>query len=406
MPQEIYCDESGFTGNDLSNKESPFFAFATVATTHPEASQFVASIIKDFNVQAGELKFTNLKRYSRGRKAITKIISEYASHAKICVHEKKYNLACKFFEYSFEPVLAKKSSIFYQLNFNRFISELLYTCFKASTQYSEEIFSEFDSFMRSKNIDDSNYIFRNLKYNDMHPVLEMIIEFCYLNRDVICTELDSLKDCTSGKWILDLSTTSLISLLSEWSQEFSELSVYCDQSKPLIDSTEFLNSFVGSEHVMLTEYRKEKFYFGCNLNKEILFVDSKLYPGIQLADILAGVANLIFTDKRVGQLQDECSEWIDLLINSFSGSSVISSFENIDLNDDLTKLNFLILEELNERSRSKKPILENIEYFIIDTAINLKMNDIDKISAICHSSFDFHTQAACFVYQCNQSKYL
>jgi hypothetical protein len=264
--------------------------------------------------------------------------------------------------------------------------------------------------MRNKNIDDSNYIFCNLKYKDMHPVLEMIREFCFLNRDIIYTELDSLKDCTSGKWILDLFGASLISLLSEWSQEFSELSVYCDQSKPLIDGTEFLNSFVGSEHVMFTEYKKEKSYFGCNLNKEILFVDSKSYPGIQIADTLAGVANLIFTNKftnkRVGQLQDEFSEWTDLLINSFSRSSVISSFENIDLNDDLTKLNFLILEELNERSRSKKLVLKNIEYFIINTAINLKMNDIDKIFSICHSPFDFHTQAACFVWQCNQSKYL
>jgi hypothetical protein len=74
--QEIYCDESGFTGNNLLDKATPFFAYATVAVSHEEAKEFVERVIKDYKVQNCELKFQKLIKYSRGKQAITHILKK------------------------------------------------------------------------------------------------------------------------------------------------------------------------------------------------------------------------------------------------------------------------------------------------------------------------------------------
>lgn len=86
--QEIYCDESGFTGNNLLDEATPFFAYATVAVKHEEAKEFVAKIIKDYRVQSSELKFQKLIKYSRGKQAITHILKSFHSHAKVSISDK------------------------------------------------------------------------------------------------------------------------------------------------------------------------------------------------------------------------------------------------------------------------------------------------------------------------------
>lgn len=39
MAQTIYCDESGFTGNNLSDLDQPYFVYADVAITPEEATE-------------------------------------------------------------------------------------------------------------------------------------------------------------------------------------------------------------------------------------------------------------------------------------------------------------------------------------------------------------------------------
>jgi hypothetical protein len=43
--QEIYCDESGFSGNNLLDQKATVFAYASVAINHEEATEYVNNII-------------------------------------------------------------------------------------------------------------------------------------------------------------------------------------------------------------------------------------------------------------------------------------------------------------------------------------------------------------------------
>ncbi|MEG4070921.1 DUF3800 domain-containing protein [Microcoleus sp. Pol11C2] len=127
--QEIYCDESGFTGNDLLDKKDTVFAYASVALKHEEATEYVNNIIQKYKLQGGELKGRNLLKYPKGQKVIAEILINFKDRIKVAVYHKKFNLACKLYEYIFEPVLSEKNSLFYHIKFHRFISNILYVEF-------------------------------------------------------------------------------------------------------------------------------------------------------------------------------------------------------------------------------------------------------------------------------------
>src|SRR6266478_2042043 len=108
MAQTIYCDESGFTGNDLSNVDQPHFVYAGVGITPEEANEIKDRAIRDYRVNGVELKGKNLVKYAKGRRAVSDILDTVARRSQCVVMHKKYALACKLYEYLFEPVPADK----------------------------------------------------------------------------------------------------------------------------------------------------------------------------------------------------------------------------------------------------------------------------------------------------------
>jgi len=146
--QEIYCDEHGYSGNYLMDREQPYFVYASVAIKESAAKDIVAATKKDFGIQGEELKGRALVKYNRGRKAISRILSLLSGSIKVSISDKKYALACKFFEYIFEPTFASQSSLFYSIGFHRFIANILYLHFTARSAHAEDIFEDFERLMR------------------------------------------------------------------------------------------------------------------------------------------------------------------------------------------------------------------------------------------------------------------
>ena len=126
LVKNVYFDESGFTGNNLLSKDQPFFSYAAVVTDDEESKQFVDYIINKYSIAAEELKGSTLVNSKRFQPAVDEILNHFRGRMRVVVNEKKYALSGKFFEYIFEPVLAAKSSIFYNLKFHLFISNIMY----------------------------------------------------------------------------------------------------------------------------------------------------------------------------------------------------------------------------------------------------------------------------------------
>ena len=355
--QEIYCDESGFTGNDLLDQGSTYFAYASVAINHEEATEYVNNIIQKYKLQGGELKGRNLLKSTKGKKVIPKILSTFKNRIKVGVYHKKFNLACKFYEYIFEPPLSEKSSLFYQIKFHRFISNILYLDFVCRSEEAEKIFSDFQNLMRKK----PNYLFSSSETPDMSP-LDDIKTFCIHHRDTINQELNSLRETDIGKWILDLSTSALFSILCDWGKEFNQLKVFCDVSKPLKENKELFDVWIGIEDKIYFDFFQgveEPITF--NLSQEVQFVESDKFPGIQIADVAAAACAYAFKEG----VNQNTESWIEHIPGMVIGKSVIPDLSYTDLNTLDAQRNGLLLIYLVKRSINKQPLLDGIEEFLL-----------------------------------------
>jgi hypothetical protein len=159
MLQKIYFDESGFTGNNLLHPHQRYFAYGSIATDDVEAKEFVTALIKKYGIQGGELKGSRLVQFNKGRKAVDEIFSHFEGRIKLSISEKKYALACKFFEYIFEPCISDINSLFYGIGFHKFIANMLYVEFLARGAGAEQIFGDFEGLMRSRNTEGLEAVF-------------------------------------------------------------------------------------------------------------------------------------------------------------------------------------------------------------------------------------------------------
>lgn len=356
--QKIYFDESGFTGNNLLHPNQTIFSYGSVASSDEEVRDFVKYLLRKYNIQNGELKGRNLVYSTSGKKAINELLANFKGRIKASVHNKKYALAGKLFEYAFEPLIQDNNIAFYNINFHRFISNYVYMEFILRESGAEELFEDFEAVMRGKKPIENSFIFAPTN-SELSEVMEMIAEFILLNRRKIKNELDLLHGQGYKKWILDLTNTSLHGLLAHWGQKFHQLDVYCDSSKPIEENQEFFNIMVGREDKLFTHISGNAFPLTFNLKKDISFVDSKIVHGIQIADVVAATTVYICDQNNKDQYAVEwrgCLE--EYLIDS---CCIFPDFDYIDLERSETQLNLLVLFELIERSRAKISLIEGIE---------------------------------------------
>jgi uncharacterized protein DUF3800 len=280
----IYCDEAGYTGYNLLEENQPYFVYAALNLEEAEAINFRNHLKKKYNLQ-GELKGRNLVRSNNGRKAIQELYESHVNNVRLVYHHKKYALACKYFEYVFEPALSNYNTFFYRQSFHRFISHLVYISFEASNKRAEDIFWAFQELLRGNNKDG---LFQLLKEKDLpNQLIALISEFTILQRNSVLNEITT--DGTIDFWVLDLAQTALYNLLCNWSEQVGGLSVICDVSQPLKDAVNRnpLFSTLNADLKYWDPLGQGKMPLNFTLNEQIHFSSSGKCYGLQLADIFA-----------------------------------------------------------------------------------------------------------------------
>ncbi len=252
-------------------------------------------------------------------------------------------MACKFFEYIFEPCLAEQNYLFYGINFHRFISHILFLHFESDSQYAEEIFQDFQDLMRTGNDEDLNYLLGQVQLPNISPILEAIKTFCHHNQQSI---LEEVKD--TDKWILELTTTAIFSLLADWGQEYEQMKVLCDKSQALELNQFIFNTMINREDRVIFEFfENEQKPITFNISQEIKFVDSLDFPGVQIADVVASACICAFQEGS----NSKTDSFIEYIPSCLGGNSIMPDFEeHLDLNKLETHRNYLVLDELVTRS--------------------------------------------------------
>jgi hypothetical protein len=280
----IYCDEAGYTGYNLLEENQPYFVYAALDIEEMQAKEFISSVKSKYMLQ-GEPKGANWVKTNNGKKAIEELFKNFSDKVRIVYHHKKYALACKYFEYVFEPAISEHNGVFYRLQFHRFIANLVYVSFESNEKKAEDVFWTFQELLRGN---DPDGLFKFLKTKEVpNDLLSMIAQFTVLHRDTILDEIT-----TNGEfdyWILDLAQTALHSLLCTWSVEKGALSVVIDESKPLREAV--------AENQLYHQLNAEISYFdpfgngpsamNFSLSEPAEFKKSKHVPGLQMADLFA-----------------------------------------------------------------------------------------------------------------------
>lgn len=357
----ISFDESGYTGPDLLNEDQPYFVYASHDLSEQEASEFLEKLKADFGLQGRELKATRLKR-RRDWELLSNRICEISDRkSRVVTFEKRAALAGKFFEYFFEPVLAENNLAFYRIDFHRYMMNAVLSLMRDSGAEYSVLSAQMQAFMRSFEPKDAPDIF---SANGQHPIeMERIQKFCVGYADRIAAETEHLRPGSdeTGKWALDLTSTSLFSLLFQWwGHRHPRLRVLCDVSKPLSPMADYFNAWVGQDQsVPVTNGRTSAELRG-NLVAPIEFGSSEEHPTIQLADLLAGMTADFCIRK--GDAPSGIQQWVRR--NRMWSHSIEFDPELVRKGNPTVRLGRELLKELALRADRGADPLDQIVPFI------------------------------------------
>jgi hypothetical protein len=361
MGLTIYGDEAGFTGNNLLDPNQPFFAYATVAADPSHATEVVQRAVRDFRIQAGELKGKRLITSNRGRKAIASVLGPFADSALVQAYHKRYTLATKFFEYVFEPVLAEQNSLFYNCGLHRFISAFIYVEAMTDGEDAVALLRRFQELMTKRDPERVGALFPVAGLQaDCSDVLRDIETFAVCHRDTIAADVAAHAGGEPlFRWMLDVSVGALWNQLQMWGERIERLEVICDESNPLVEMRDTFNVMLGrtDRSYLNFEDRLQPLIF--NLAKPIEFGSSHDYAGIQVADLFATTAIHVCRDLN----SKELAPLKEIVIKSFH-NAVFPDIEALNLDTPEAFVSRLVLYELVDRTLKKENLFTAMPDFI------------------------------------------
>ncbi|TRO89471.1 DUF3800 domain-containing protein [Glycocaulis profundi] len=295
----ISFDESGFTGPNLLHDDQPLFVYAAVDLSIEEAESLIAEIrhSRQQKIKTVELKASNLRKRRDWPEIADLVLHRIDGRYSFIVFDKRLALAGKAYEYLMEPVLERNSALFYGYGLHRVVAGAVYRSIKIHNGPAEEIAIQLERFMRSFDSSQAPGIFTAAEgVPEDARVLAELLRFSRGYAVRIEERSQHLKDDPNlGKWVLDLTSTALMSLLvRHFGPKYHQLEVLCDESKPLQGVKPFFDHFVGREDVFPLHGGNRIVEARLNLAEPLRFGRSHDNPTLQIADVIAGLAAQLY----------------------------------------------------------------------------------------------------------------
>ncbi len=354
-PRKVYFDESGFTGANLLHPTQNYFSYAAVGMDNNDAALIIDRIRQKYPTQAPELKFKNYGKKSNCEQIALDVIDLLKDVSSVIVFDKKFALCAKLFEYIFEPALSDNNSRFYAAGFHLYIAYKSYSTFFDLNQFP--LLGDFERLMTSENKNEKLDLFIDkmkvpleLQRKSHKSFAEKLHIFTTMNQSKIRDELHSLSgNSSTDKYILDLTTTGFLTLCNAMSEKFGEIEPIYDASKMLDAHKHIFDGLVGRNIEFEVPFYDRK--TSIKIAKKLEPGDSKTNPAIQLADLLAGIANYGYSNN------------IKSICNSLGEKGMICSAiihrstecQIIELLDEYYKK---VLDILVKKSLSNKPLYD------------------------------------------------
>jgi hypothetical protein len=349
----LYFDESGFTGNNLLDEMQPFFVYLGIDSNIEIENKFI-ELKQKYNYLKIEIKGNKISKSHNGQLLLNDLWDFVWDRVKYVVHDKKYALAAKIFEYVYEPIFPNCNMIFYSIDFHRFFSSLIYSLFIIEDKTAESFFNGFCEYIKNKKQNEFLPLITNIP-DQQHP-LDTFYRFCELHRKKIACDIDF--STPMENWLLDLTMTSLYSLLGAFAGDTSEeLLVTCDESKPMREDAGLINTFIGDTRILYTNLLNNKTRINYNLKEPIKLCNSKNYLSLQIADILVSSISYSISHKEE-EFSKKLLEKTNLCFlhkNSVLPLNIFNQYDEYEI-----MIYFEIMNELCKR-KSKTRIIEKIK---------------------------------------------
>ncbi|TGL59506.1 DUF3800 domain-containing protein [Leptospira sarikeiensis] len=308
---QVAFDEAGNTGQNLIDLSQPVFALASVHMTEYQ----IASIRKSAKLLPNEeFHFVRFARNRQGQERILNMLRNNNISRKTCaitVFHKQYMAIVKIVDMLVEELAYQNGFDIYRKGMNQAMSNLFHTVLPVFC--GSELFEELiDSFVRAVRKRDAVVI--NRFYNvikkmhrsctdeDFKSELLMLLE-----TSVIAKSVFKNARVTS----IDPAIPAFVNLTSHWSELLNQpFDILHDRSKPIEHEQELLSYFMDAdEQEILVGYDRRKAKFPLKATG-IQFVDSKLCPAVQIADLLSSA--IVFYLKGVLDSSLRSPFWYEL----------------------------------------------------------------------------------------------
>lgn len=294
----IYFDESGNTGVNLSDPAQPAFALASVALESDVARSLAEPLLRPGQ---HEVKYTSLSASTAGQRALLEFFK--SSHlspatAKVAVTDKRYYLISHLVDKLIEPVFHGKGIDLYAGGRHVGYSNVLY-------QAGRILFPEggwqniLDCFLEALR-DDRDLVLQNLEAAAVAAAQkapagydDFIVPLILGTRNA-----STLLEGLAGLGTFDPAIDAFNAIVQAWMSETSEpLCVVHDTSKPMKKAESFLRQLMSTNAgSRMIGYGNRTAVLPIRVST-LNFADSREHPQLQIADILAGAARDCVTAK-------------------------------------------------------------------------------------------------------------
>jgi hypothetical protein len=309
-------------------------------------------------VLGAEIKGRQIYKRPDALEVVRWLSEQLEDRATVVVNDKLFSLACKFFEYIYEPVLAQNNMFFYECEFHLHVANVIWSHLRFGDNAAAHIADRFQK-MLSRKPGESAEVFAGFSAGTENAIatINRFIEAC---RPQIETEVASLADADGRiQWVLDLSLSSAMSVLRIMGERHGQLDVIFDQSKPLLQFRDFFDAMIGREDIPYMTMRGRASPLVVNLAGPIKFGSSASLPGLQLADMIASISASASRDRhtpRGRKILDVCFPW-------FCDDSVWPDIDQLRIERKPNFLNTIMMIELTRRAESREDLLRGRPHF-------------------------------------------
>lgn len=290
----LFLDESGYTGQNLLDKNQPFFTLATLNISEEEAQE-----LKDKHfghVQSPELKFSVLRRGGRHLDAVAQFIRDLKPEQVLAYSfDKKYALLRKSIDYLIEPKMHEFGFNLYNDGGHIALANLYWIQLRARGGDPSLVcfLRPFQNAVLKENV----YLLSQLEYQAqlLAQCCEPFLYYCGSTR----AEQQEVFTRLQGSLPLDLAFTGALWLMSCWRDQLGQtepLELHHDQSSNMAKQMDDWEFWMSDDR---SHFQDERAAGGVQLPVGLgstTLTNSKTSAGIQLADVLSGAINGVLTE--------------------------------------------------------------------------------------------------------------